>query len=511
MTKRTPSTFLRIGIATWLLLLALAFVCRTALISKSHITFTSDEASCLNSALHFGSQDWQDRLYPAPRYLGGIRFWVSALFYRLTGGWLRAGAFEAILFNLLGCTLWVYWFYRWLSTKAAFVAALFLAIPPACLDYFATLLERRQVSFVLGAVLALGWEKWQSNARYAVLFGLLLGWAFWEDRFILAFVVSLFLGTLWAKDGKKIWKAEMWKWSILGVLLSGGYGLFREWQQPQYGAGYLTYGFAASSAIFYRLHLLMDAFPQFWNDNMPTGLLQASALGQAVDPMRHGSFEVGLRIWTVLLFAAALGGYGLLVLVRKGSRALVLSALLPVVLLLFFFLLSDHVSDALCFRYFTYWPVGIALGLGSLLEATPEKRKKLMGIFLGLLFLIQTAIFVHRVHKIPAHHPAEQVIAALDHLGLKAGWANGWVSGAVDFISGDRIYLNQYNFEPADRKAEWLAYHSPRIAVVSVDGLDRPELIRELLSKLENLGYHSSGGFRFKEGWTLIELRKSPT
>ena len=68
--------------------------------------------------------------------------------------------------------------------------------------------------------------------------------------------------------------------------------------------------------------------------------------------------------------------------------------------------------------------------------------------------------------------------------------------------------MNQYNLKPLDRKAEWLAYHSPRIAVVSVDGLDPPPLIQELVNKLENIGYHPFILRRFNEGWTVIELRQ---
>jgi hypothetical protein len=116
---------------------------------------------------------------------------------------------------------------------------------------------------------------------------------------------------------------------------------------------------------------------------------------------------------------------------------------------------------------------------------------------------------MHRIYKLPQIHPAERVISVLEDMGLRAGWANGWVSGVVNFISNNRICLNQYNFEPADRKAEWLSYHSPRIAVVSVDGLDAPQQIQRLLIGLEKIGYHPFARWRFKAGWSIIELHLS--
>src|SRR5207249_4601570 len=105
--------------------------------------FTADEAGCLVRALHFGSPEWQARLYPSARMFDGLRYWIAIALYHLTNGWLRAGAFEAVFFNLAGCALWVYWIYRRLSPKAALATAVFLAIPPACMDYYTTLLERR--------------------------------------------------------------------------------------------------------------------------------------------------------------------------------------------------------------------------------------------------------------------------------------------------------------------------------------------------------------------------------
>ncbi len=202
--------------SAWFFLFALAFIARLAFIAKTHITFTADEASCLTHALHFADPQWNERQYPVTRMFDGIRYWIAILFYHLSGHWLKAGAFEAVLFNLAGCALWVYWAYRNVSAKSAWIMGLFLAVPPACMDYYATLLERRQVSFVLGAVLALGWNKWSSNPSRSFLFGALIGLGFWEDPFLLAFVLALALGSFYEKK-KMLGTARTVMFLILGL------------------------------------------------------------------------------------------------------------------------------------------------------------------------------------------------------------------------------------------------------------------------------------------------------
>ena len=174
----TQPDFPKLPHSTWGWLMVLAFLSRMAFLYKTQISFSADEAGGLIHALHFGDPEWKDRLYPAARMLDSMRYWIAIALYRVTHGWLRTGALETICFNLAGCAFWVVWAYRRLSPRAALVTALFLAIPPACMDYYATLLERRQVSFVLGAVLAVVWEKGYSSSRYSFLFGLLLGWGF---------------------------------------------------------------------------------------------------------------------------------------------------------------------------------------------------------------------------------------------------------------------------------------------------------------------------------------------
>jgi hypothetical protein len=355
--------------------------------------------------------------------------------------------------------------------------------------------------------LAVGWTKWFSNKKYSLVFGLLLGWGFWEDPFVLAFAAGFLSAGLCENRWKITWNRK-WIPALLGLLLSGGYGLFREWQAPQYDPGYLTYGIAGLSTILYRLRLLAEAFPQFWNDHLPCGYLQASSLGQALDPMGQGGIAVFFRVWTWALFGASLAGYGLFAWRRTARKPLVLTALTPMVLLLLFFLLSDHVWDALCFRYFTYGPVGVALGLGFLMESVADSRRRFMAFFLGLMMLVQGGILIQRVDGFPKIHPADRIVSVLEDLDLREGWANYWVAGAANFLSQDRVRLNQYNSKPFDRKAEWLAYHSPRVALVSVDGLDEPGQIRQLINKLGEIGYHPWVLRRFNEGWSVLELRR---
>jgi hypothetical protein len=513
-TESRSTEFFQTGRITWVLLLVLGFSSRFAFIAKSHIVFTSDEAYCLKYALHFGDSVWQSYLYPASRIFDGVRFWVSTMFFRCTNGWLQTGALVAIFFNLTGCVLWVYWVYRRLSPLAAFTTAVLLAIPPACLDYYATLLERRQVSVILGAIFALGYEKWFSNFWYSFLFGLLAGWGFWEDPFIIFFILGLILSKISEDGWKRILPLGTWGPIVLGVVLSGGYGAIREWQSPQFQPGYITHGLAGFSSILYRIRLLIQAFPQFWNDNMPTGYLQASQLGQNTDPMSHGTLSIFFSFWTVFLFGAALVGYAGLSRRWRRGKSFVVTALTPVIGLLLFFLLSDHVSDALCFRYFAYWPVAIAIGLGALVDSGWEKERKRTIVFVVLLVAIQGGILLHRIIEIPETHPLDKIIQVLDQIDLKSGWANYWVADGVNYLSGNQICLNEYNGDynghPVDRKAEWLAYHNPKIGVVAVDGLDRPQSIHELMMALVKIGYHPVAQWVFKEGWSVTEFQKLP-
>ena len=490
----------------WVLLAVLALLSRSAFFLKTQIVFSSDEAFDLRFALHYGDKQWLSTLYPTMRVFDGVRYWAAILVYRFTGGWLKGGALTCVLFSWIGCCLWAWWVARKLSKRAAMVALFFMAIPPACMDYYGTMLERRQVSFVFGAILMLGAEYWFSNLWCSFGFGLLVGWAYWEDPFSLAFVagvlLEIYLEKKWKKDGMGLMCLSL----SAGLFLSGGYGLWIELKDPQYFTRYLTYGIARLSTSLERVKLLFQYFPQYWNDNMPTGYLQASRLGMASDPMSQGYLKVFFFFWTPLLFIFSLAGYFLAW--KSGFKGVVISAFLPAIFLLMFFLFSDHVWDALCFRYFVYWPVAVAIGLGAMAEwAFGRKRSHILGILLAF-FVIQSAIYFHRIATLPEVHPAERIIQVLDELNLKAGWANRWVSDAVNFFSNGHVCLNQYQFEPIDRKAEWLAHNSPRIAVISVEWLDRPQNIQLLLQKLEQIGYQPTSNYHFKEGWSLVELDK---
>ena len=488
------------GFAWMLLFISAAILVRLAFVFPTHIVLDGDEAGGFTAVLHPCGMDGGVRI------TSGIRYAVAWLGFQCTDQWLQGGTVATVFLHVAGCALWVIWVRRRFSFLAAVLLAVLLAVPCGCADYFSTLLERRQVFLFAAPLFLLVYPRAFRNVWGAGVIGALGGWLWWEEPFLTPVLIWVFWeGNRERPLSKRLSRSSAFLGGLFALFLLG---LGWEMQSPQFGRGYLNVKLVGWEDVLRRLRMIRDYFPQFWNDNMPTGYLQGTPFGLRVDPMLGSPWTSFFDAWTVFLFLAAVGGFALATVRFREKRRDIFWLCLLAVLNLLFFLLSGQVWDVLCFRYLMYlylWvPLGIALGIAAL----HDRRPRLGWVVLSVLMVIQGGILGQRLHRMPKRHPAEIIVRALDREGLDHGFANHWVTDVVRFTTADRIQLIPDARLNRGLEADVRQNVFPRVAVVDVPGLDDPRRLAELAGWLSQNGYGRWIRHPQPEGWSLYEFTR---
>jgi hypothetical protein len=148
--------------------------------------------------------------------------------------------------------------------------------------------------------------------------------------------------------------------------------------------------------------------------------------------------------------------------------------------------------------------------MGLWLTSTQKAWKNLsLLIALALWMLFDGLALGWNLQRYAGVHPAQLIANRLEGMGLKAGFANYWVSQPVRYFSRDQILLNSYNGRPISRRAEIAARNSHEIALVWLKGLDNPDELKEVSSQIESLGYRLSFMQSYsEEGWSITVWTK---
>jgi len=477
-----------------------------------HLAFVLRGNLGLNKDLVFFSE--QVRSYAAGsqgiREAGGLRFWSGFLFLRLAGDWPHFASLAALFLMAVPWVLLVRWTGQKICEPSAFFLALFLAVPPPAMAYYGVHLdERRMETIFWGILLLVSVEALSRSVRGSLLLGWILGWAFWGEPFILFFILPLwtllsrYWGTLKRMAGPL---AALLGGSALGLLMGWG------WNVPflrYYPKEYFHWGSAGGKDFHYHLDLLTKPFPQFWSGNFPFGYFQASRLGQASFPTERGELSPFLGGWFLVILLCALVGYGwTLWRDRKGSFP-ALCIMAPAGAFLVFFMVSSHVIDAMSFRYLAFLVPGLGFGCALAFGALHARRPKVGMAVLVLFLCLQGAVLGRFLLSLPKDFPSVRLAAGFERLGLEEGWANQWAALPARYLHGRRTWFrDHYDLLLPDRPLP--EFRNDRIGLAHVPGLDQPEVIARTLRSLGGHGYRMSKEWPMVEGWTILELRRSP-
>ena len=488
--------------AVWWFLAVIGLSIRLAFVFKGNIAFNSDEAaSCLWIKRHMAER--VSLLVPPLADFKGLRLWVGSLFYLLSGGWDYFGSLAAIFITSLFSIFWVFWVRQRVSEEAALATALALALPPVCIAYFATHMERRIETLFWASLMVAYSGSWLSKNWSAFLLGTLVGWACWCEPFILFFAVPV---AIFEERNRKRTASPVlwtWVWVALGLFLGGTSGFF--WNVG-YKEVFLDSGLSSMAGIVKNLGLLVEAFPQFWNGNLPFGYLQASNYGQGLDPAYSATFAGFLAVWTLLTFGAAIGGFVKLTC-QKNKDGLWLAGLgwIPAALFLLFFVFSAQTWDATSFRYLAYWVIFVALGWGLLFHFLFRRRRMAAIFILSCFALTQCFLLAKKYRQLPDDFPAVTIVHSLERLSFKAYMANHWLAQAGTYLSDGKVEIIdcQQIFGPEEREK---IKSEPKMGLVVLEGLDRAEIVQREARYLSDNGYHYAKTWPMLGGWLVIEF-----
>lgn len=468
----------------WAVLLLLGLVARSAFVlSWDHPAFDADEAIAFSLARELADPSQAGDLEIGFQALSGIRLWASAFAFWLTGFHPFAPSLVAVVLHAATSALFVLVLYGKVSPRAALGAGLFLAVPPPCAAYFATLLQRHLLMVLFGAIFFLGSRRWFRNSGTAAGFGVLLGWSLQEGLLAVFYAVPAACVAWKYRERRRSMLAASF---AAGLFAAASGPLILLHRLPAYDPENFRTGLASLEEILWHLRILLEAFPQFWCGNFPYGNLQESRFAQGLMPAWEGFGAAALAVAFFSTAAAAV--LGLRAAHQRGGEGREAAFLfgVPAALFLFFFLFSAQIDDARAVRYLTYLPFAAAAGLGLGLHTLPPRvgRAALAG---GVL--LATGLYALQAARLPGVHPARTAAERLEKLGVRAGYASSWLSEPVRYLTGGRLLLSSYNAPPVSRRAYFAARRAPRTALVFLPSLDSVTPLPVLFGEIAKAGY----------------------
>lgn len=482
-------------------------------VSRGDVSFGSDEANQFAYAHKWGDPELIKDCCRNLNYLGGIRLWTAHAMDRLTDGWIYAGRLNSVFIALLAVYVWIFVVYRRISKWAAIFMAMAMAIPPVCASYYLTVYDGRMLILIFGGLLVFFAGQWLESWFSMAVFGFLIGRGWPEEIFIVFFATSVLFYEIWIRRQTKIKKP----WGkgaalILGFLAEFSYCFFQDLQHPSYIPHYFHWGLANWEGIKQHLLLLWEAFPQFWNGNMPYGYLQNSMLGLRVDPMDGFPYSLFLRIWTGMTFGFSIWGFHQLDRSDPKKRDFVILAVGPAALFILFFIFGNQVWDALSFRYLSFWIIFIPMGFGIAIYLLFQKKRSITIAVLMVWLAGYGFILTHRIERLPGIFPSKVIEKELDKIGVTAGYANYWTSEVIRYLSGNRLAIVPYNVPSFSCAAYERAHNEKRIGLIVLEGLDRPLEATRAKMEIIKSGYVPTRKWNFDGNWFILEFeRKSLT
>ncbi|MGH7739377.1 MAG: hypothetical protein ACREL1_04450 [bacterium] len=364
--------------------------------------------------------------------------------------------------------------------------------------------------YFYGPLFILGAGLWLKNGFGALVFGFLAVKSCLDDPFSFFFIWPVLIYE--AQTAKNVLFKGYLKKTILflaGCLGGTILGLVHDPWVLRKQTNYLHFGIAPFSQWAAHLKMLLEAWPLYWISALPWGYLQNSRLGLWLHPRSVNWIDgcVPIVFW-ILFLAVGIGSY---FFCQKNFHERLLWWG-PFGSFLAFFIFSQQTWDAMTLRYlgFGQMVLGIWLGLWAA-DASKHRWGKLWIVFLSL-WIGFNAFFIARNLSGPARiHPGAYISERLEQLGIKAGFANYWVSETVRYFSQDQILIEPYNHSPISRKTLEAAQNSPKIGLIWLDGLDRPSAFPEIEKQLRSLNYKSAGRINFPgEGWRIFVWKKAP-
>lgn len=506
-----PAEGLEIRPWVWWVLALTAFGLRAACVSLGHPAFDSDEALDFDYLRQWSGAAPPDGLGPASgARAGGLRLFLGALAFKCLPGCGFAPSYLACALSVLGALPWILYLDRAVSRRAALFAAVAFTFAPGSLAYYGTMYQRRLFTQIFGGVLVLFCGRWMKSRHGALLLGLLAGWAFFEEflsAFIALPVLAFEIHRLWrerkAFAGRVIFLAA-------GLLIGGAYGAWFYWKGGDLDPTATSFGWASWEATRFHARMLVEVFPRFLNGAFPFGNLQYSSLGQAVDPIPGAGWGVFWGAWTLALTGAA--GWGLARRRDDGRGDEILPPrmlLIPTTAYLAFFILSAQVTDMRSFRYLSFVALVLCLGFALTAEAAAKRTPRRFGWLLAVWIGVNGGGLAWRLSHLPQRSAFQVVEDGLSSRGIRAGYANSWVSEGLRYLSGGRVLLSPTNVPPVSRKAYAAAHQDARVALVLVDSMDPAGKTSVLLGEIIANGYRPVGRWRTAvPGWSFVEFER---
>jgi hypothetical protein len=506
-------TFLgRIRFSQWvifILLVVIGFLVRAAFILHGYDSLNSDEVvDC--EALLTKANGTTDFIFPDVFF----RFpdWLTSCFYSFFArGQIQVLPFLFCVTSLLiylSWTLVLVWRGNRLG-RAAVPLLVFMALPAPCISYLGIQLSQIRPSYFYGAILILLAGQWFRKGWIAFVFGFLAVKACLDDPFSLFFIWPVLVYE-WVGHWEDFFKKGSWKWIPFPMGVGIGWVL-ESGREPWFdkaNSNYLHAGVASFSQWGWHLKMVLEAWPLYWISALPWGYAQQSQLGLFLRP----AAESALWIWIPLIFWTLFGmtaiGAFLSIPKPRWEEAVLWGG--PFLSFLIFFIFSRQTWDAATLRYIGFGQLVPALWLGVWASNETSIRSKKIWIVVLSFWLGFNAVFLINDLRGPTHeHPGAYIAQRLEQMGIRAGFANYWVSEPIRYFSNDQVLIVAYNHPPISRKATFAAQNSREIGLVWLKGLDRPENLPEIENQLWALNYRPGRQFDFtSEGWDVFVWRK---
>jgi hypothetical protein len=488
------------------------FFVRCVFVLRGYSGFNSDEAlyyQCFRNL--FGNGDPSDYLCnwkPVP----GPRFWIFRGVFALFGKKTDAFPFFACLTNVLlylGC---IYAFVRRTSNYwSALPLALFMAVPPLFLAYSGTPLQEIRPSYFYGLTLMAYSGKWSSKPIWNFSFALLASWGCWEDIFTIFFLIPVFLFE-WDNWLASPWKSTFRKAAFAGLGMA--WLIWADWSQCQWivlsHKGYFHAGLGNLASCIQHLKILIFGWPVYWFGGMPWGYFQNSMLGRLLAPVSGIWTErVSPFIFWSLFIAGLVGMAKYFREKNQWKEAWVWWG--PPFLMLAVFVFGSQVWDSLSLRYLGFLQVLPGFSISFWIASLGKNERKLGPVaVLAVWILLQGGLFIWDYGVVKRENPAYRIIARMEQMDCKTGYANYWVSEPVRYFSNEEILLTPYDQAPYSRRAGIAAQTSKKIALVWLEGLDHPDVFDEVVRQIQSLHYHAAFKQSFpEEGWSVFIWEKN--
>ncbi len=502
----------------WWVVLGLSFVIgfwiRAEFVVHGYESLNSDEITVCRSVLAQSKSPESHDFIPPTNFFRHPAYLTCRMYAFLADGKITALPFLFCAASLLIYLAWALVLNQKTegNWNAAFPMLLLMAIPAPCLSYLGIQLSEIRSFYFYGALLVLFAGQWFRNDFSIFAFGFLSVRGLLDDPFVAFFLWPVLVYEFFFKKTFFPFKSRRnWGAAVLGGLLGGWLNVDHHPWFDKANSSYLHLGLAPPSDWVYHAKMVLQTWPLYWVSVLPYDFFQQSPLGLSLHPPPPPwvSFWVPLIFW-VLFLATAVGSF---LSLRKPRWAEAILWGGPFLSFLVFFIFGSQSADALTLRYLGFGQLVPALGLG-LWAAHSSVVKGWSGklwVILLSLWMVFNAIFLIANLRGPARqHPGAHIAVCLEQAGIRAGFANYWVSETVRYFSRNQILIAAYNRTPLSREAIAAAQNSREIGLIWVEGLDGPQALFEVEGQLRGLSYRLDHRVDFnQEGWSVFVWRKT--